>query len=653
MSIFHIQLNKGKPSVVKGYLASSVANADYKESWKENGASYIHIVTNPNFSPEDQAYYAGYIEGFLTSYLLSWWLTNNSVLCSGSGCDNPDPKETTFALNNLDWCQQQVKDNQDDTWWYQCGLVFRQMQGLTDGYMASNPTDPTDKKKKLSVTWEQMYLNTLAAADMDDMACIACSDDSTCFENCSYVYAPNPNNLHDQNNPKKRKKLTKKQHHPPILSHCSAVVKLTKDKSDLFVGHGTWDDLNTMIKLFRCYNFPFRLNKNSSALVPAPIVTFSGYPGVLVSGDDFYITSQGLALISSEIGPAPNPDIYVNKGYTPTNIRMSALRIIVGLRICTDIPSLANILYIQDSGTGNNDWLVVDYKKFTPGSSLPPNTVWYFGSYPKMIKTYDVTDTINKQGYLGLYNIPMDSDLYNFGGWPGSNATDAIKQGEKSGDWTKQSVLDLYSYDKNPRALIVQAKHDSVATLDDFKELVRYNDYTADCTSCFAAGPGGANPWNAMLSRGDLVDPNTNYPADLAYGNCFGGIDTKVVNSSLVKSLNYWVIMGPVHNDNLPVFKFSDNPDVCSTTDYPISKVVDKWDFPWVKTVWAVPSPPPYVPTKTTTSKTGKVIVFSSLSLLAIISLVVIYLKKGTKWLIGFLIFFIVFFSILQYKLFR
>ena len=117
MSIFHIQLNKGKPSVVKGYLASSVANADYKESWKDNGASYIHIVTNPNFSPEDQAYYAGYIEGFLTSYLLSWWLTNNSVLCSGSGCDNPDPKETTFALNNLDWCQTQVKDNQGDSWW--------------------------------------------------------------------------------------------------------------------------------------------------------------------------------------------------------------------------------------------------------------------------------------------------------------------------------------------------------------------------------------------------------------------------------------------------------------------------------------------------------------------------------------------------------
>jgi len=604
--MFHIEMTNGKPTVVKGYDPASVTNAYYVESWKTNGASYIQINSNPNFSSYDQAYYSGYIEGVLTANLLSWWLVNNSVLCTGSGCDSPSAEETTFALANLTWIKGQVKANPNDTWFYQCGLIFDQIQGLTDGYMSTSPKDPINTgNPPLTITSEQMYLNTLEASDMDDMACIACDPSSSCFtDGCTYIYSPDPTPV--KSSPKIKNgnplRIKKKKRHPPILTRCSVVVKLLDDYSDLYVGHGTWDDYNAMIKLFRNYNFPFQMNAKDRTIIPCPASTFSGYPGVMVSGDDFYITGQGLVLISSEIGPAPNPQIYVGKGYATDNVRMSSLRLIIGLRLSRNIPELASLMYIQDSGTGNNDWLIVDYKKFIPGQPLPKDTVWYFGSYPQMIKTYDVTSVINDQKYLGLYNIPYDQDLYTYGGWPGSNATDAIQQGIDDGPsggpplWTAQQIDDLYSYANNPRALIVATNQSAVKTLDDFKNLVRYNDYTTGCDAsdpaCLASGPGGANPWNAMLSRGDLAPSNTiEFPADLEV-NCFGGIDTKVTNSALVKAMLYWVIMGPVNNTNITPFSFSKaDQTVCSLDNYPISQVVDSWDFPWVETAWPVPVP--------------------------------------------------------------
>jgi hypothetical protein len=66
--------------------------------------------------------------------------------------------------------------------------------------------------------------------------------------------------------------------------HCSALIKVTGNYSDLFAGHSSWFTYSSMLRIFKRYN----LNYNNPATATHR-VSFSGYPGMLASLDDFYM----------------------------------------------------------------------------------------------------------------------------------------------------------------------------------------------------------------------------------------------------------------------------------------------------------------------------------------------------------------------------
>ena len=39
---------------------------------------------------------------------------------------------------------------------------------------------------------------------------------------------------------------------------CSALIKLLPANKDLLISHDTWGSFNSMLRLFKFYNFPFR-----------------------------------------------------------------------------------------------------------------------------------------------------------------------------------------------------------------------------------------------------------------------------------------------------------------------------------------------------------------------------------------------------------
>lgn len=71
-------------------------------------------------------------------------------------------------------------------------------------------------------------------------------------------------------------------HDIALRGRCSALVAVTPDFSDIFLGHSTWDSYSQMTKVFKHY--AFQLSGIPGAA--SQRMSFSSYPGELFSDDD-------------------------------------------------------------------------------------------------------------------------------------------------------------------------------------------------------------------------------------------------------------------------------------------------------------------------------------------------------------------------------
>jgi hypothetical protein len=66
----------------------------------------------------------------------------------------------------------------------------------------------------------------------------------------------------------------------------------------------------------------------------------------------------------------------------------------------------------------NNQWIIVDYKQFTPGESLGEGLLWIAEQIPGYVVSSDETATLEKTSYWASYNIPYFPFVYNISGYP-------------------------------------------------------------------------------------------------------------------------------------------------------------------------------------------------------------------------------------------
>lgn len=110
----------------------------------------------------------------------------------------------------------------------------------------------------------------------------------------------------------------------------------------------------------------------------------------------------------------------------------------------------------HNSGTYNNQWMVVDYKLFKPGKPLRDGLFWVLEQLPSLIESKDMTDVLRAQSFWPSYNTPFFPSVFNLSGAPAMV--------EKYGDW--------FSYDKTPRALIFKRDQSKVTDMDSMIRLV-------------------------------------------------------------------------------------------------------------------------------------------------------------------------------------
>ncbi len=78
---------------------------------------------------------------------------------------------------------------------------------------------------------------------------------------------------------------------------------------------------------------------------------------------------------------------------------MSWIRVLVSNRLAHSGEMWTETMAKYNSGTYNNQWIIVDYKLFSPGKvNLAPNTLWIGSQLPGYFFSLDVTEVLNKQG---------------------------------------------------------------------------------------------------------------------------------------------------------------------------------------------------------------------------------------------------------------
>jgi hypothetical protein len=323
-------------------------------------------------------------------------------------------------------------------------------------------------------------------------------------------------------------------------THCSALFKVKEDLSEVFFGHNSWFYYSALTRIFKEYNFNFK-----SAI--AKSVIFSSYPATLSSNDDFYITSQDLAVIETT-NVFYNHDLYAM--LTPKSL-LTWQRTMIASRLATNSLEWVEIFAQENSGTYNNQFMVLDMKLVdTEKKIISDDAMYIIEQIPGFTDINDVTQYL-RYGYWPSYNTPYSKAIRRLSG-----IDDMLEH--------RPELSVVASYDTCARANIFRRDQHTIKDEKTFKDVLRYNDYTKDELSL-------NDPANAISSRIDLRTEKA---------SCMGAYDGKMssVTKAKGKKKRIEIIVGPTSVNGIPEFKWS-NKGVCN--DKPKEGLPDEYNFDW------------------------------------------------------------------------
>lgn len=523
----HLQIGEDGTYMVAEDLASMkspdyLVKGEYTNHVNKTGWGILDIATNPAYPDKQQAFGAGYLEGYLTSELLYMTYQNTIVgRCDGKQalCD----RINKWLNENLAWVEGKINFHaQKRPYWHQVSLFLAQLAGIVEGYSAAmkgkNPVSMAD------------ILTMNVFGDLEDLESAFGTE-------------------------KRSNKVLGK-------GHCSALIRLLPGNSDLLVAHDTWNSYQSMLRLIKKYTLPYKISADSNETVPGHTMSFSGYPGVIYSGDDFTIASSGLTILETTIGNS-NPDLWTK---IKPQTMLEGIRSTVANRLATDGKSWTDIFAKHNSGTYNNQWMVVNYNLFKPGSpELSSNLLWVLEQIPGYTRAADLTKVVSEQGYWPSYNSPYFKDVFNMSG--------NYKLIKEYGDW--------FSYENTPRAKIFKRDAVKVTDISSMIQLMRYNNFTRDPLSVCEACSPPYSAENAISARNDLNPRNGTYPFPALSHRSHGATDMKLTSFSMAKEFALIAQGGPTF-DPLPPFRWSEQ----DFKDTPHVGHPDLWQFKPVKVTW-------------------------------------------------------------------
>ena len=94
---------------------------------------------------------------------------------------------------------------------------------------------------------------------------------------------------------------------------------------------------------------------------------------------------------------------------------MEGVRATVANRLATDGDTWTEIFSRHNSGTYNNQWMVVNNNLFNPGEmSLKPGLFWVLEQIPGYYRREDLTSVLEEKTFWPSYNSPYFPGTLNF-----------------------------------------------------------------------------------------------------------------------------------------------------------------------------------------------------------------------------------------------
>ena len=516
---------KFTPKISSSIDKDAVASATYINSYETKGWDFLTISSyeksDNKYDDSIKSYAMGYLEGILNKDRI-FSVYRNLMYFSfyDNNIELPDSL-IEYLSKNLEYMKMKSLENKDtDPYWEHVYYIYQQMLGMFDGYNSI-----AEKEKKIGLIYFQMVV---ANADIED---------AVYYNNITK--RPNFKNM----------TLEEIKTFTALHTHCSALIKVANDLSDIWIGHNTWTTYGTMIRTFKEYRFVSNNHKENSK-----VVVFSSYPGSLSSIDDFYYLDSKLVVIETTNSNF-NDTLY---DLLKPETLLCWVRVMVANRLAKSGEEWVEIFKRENSGTYNNQFQVLDLNKIDiKEKNINEKALMIIEQLPVYTGSADVTNFLIK-GYWPSYNIPYFKTIFEKSGF--------VERIEERPD-----LFDSYDYSGSDRPKIFRRDHSKVNSLEDFKKIMRYNNYEEDeCSQKNAA--------STIASRYDLNVNGIGRPL------CYGAIDVKFVSvKEITEGKNIvHIISGPT-NDQQPTFSWKNT--TCDEKD-PIrwyhEDVIDTWNFPWI-----------------------------------------------------------------------
>lgn len=504
-----------------------VAQGAFVDGLNVTGWGVLNIKAEPKASATDAGYGVGLLEGYLTAEHIYYMYLN--VMDFTFGCTNMScvPANVSKFMDAQEaWTlSSATSKGASDPFWRSVSMLMSQYKGVGAGYSmrrAENALPPLPP-------FAMKLLN--GVGDLFQII-------------PSVVHSKR----HDYS------KMTRTEAREVLLrqGHCSALIRVPGALDDLLMAHSAWFEFQNTDRIFKYYT------------LDGVTTAFSSYPGYLESLDDFYMMSSGLGMVQTS-NNVLNHTLY--DLITPKSL-LAWQRVRVASQMATTGEEWYRLFQRSASGTYVNQYMVVDFNRFTPGQPLRPGTLWVLEEIPGLVKGADQTPTLAR-GYWPSYNVPFYTEVYERSGYR------AIFDDDGGGE-INSTLYDGGGAEYTigaPRSKIFRRDHGKVVDMQSYREFMRYADYSGRDPYAIEAD-GRVNYGAAICMRGDL--------ADGGWGSAGGCYDSKVTSYLHgFRNLTADVVNGPSSRASSPAsalkpFEWRGPMDGMHIG---LPKV---YDFPWV-----------------------------------------------------------------------